>query len=178
MVNGGVVMGFDKIMGFKTLPSGANMKTRTAVRGVIFHEGKLLMILTNKGDYKFPGGGMKQGESVEETLSREVLEETGYQVQDVLGTLGTVLQQQIDDKDDSMYFSMNSIYIGCTIKDCRPFDQQLDDYEEEQAFLARFVTVQEAIKQNEKVLKENKSGRNDWVERETFVLKELLQVAR
>lgn len=30
--------------------------------------------------YKFPGGGMEEGETLEDTLIREMLEETGYKV--------------------------------------------------------------------------------------------------
>ncbi|MFC3773825.1 NUDIX domain-containing protein [Paenibacillus sp. GCM10012303] len=38
------------------------------------------MILTASGHYFLPGGGMDEGETPEECLRREVLEETGYQI--------------------------------------------------------------------------------------------------
>lgn len=53
---------------------------RHAVRAVILDEDRILMVQSNKGDYKFPGGGIEKGESPEEALVREVLEETGYRV--------------------------------------------------------------------------------------------------
>ncbi len=53
---------------------------RTAARGVILREGKLLMIHTDRGDYKFPGGGVEPGESLEAALRRELLEETGREL--------------------------------------------------------------------------------------------------
>ncbi|CAG7644297.1 NUDIX hydrolase [Paenibacillus allorhizosphaerae] len=37
-------------------------------------------ILTTRGHYFLPGGGMEAGESPEECLRRELLEETGYEV--------------------------------------------------------------------------------------------------
>ena len=37
---------------------------RTAARGVILREGKLLMIHTDRGDYKFPGGGVEPGRAL------------------------------------------------------------------------------------------------------------------
>jgi len=36
---------------------------RTAVRGVIFRAGKLLMIRSSFGEVKFPGGGQEQDEN-------------------------------------------------------------------------------------------------------------------
>jgi hypothetical protein len=51
---------------------------REAVRAVVLKDKMLLMIHTNKGDYKFPGGGIEEDESHEEALMRELKEESGY----------------------------------------------------------------------------------------------------
>ena len=40
-----------------------HINQRTAVRGVIHYQNKILMVQTNRGDYKFPGGGMEEGET-------------------------------------------------------------------------------------------------------------------
>ena len=53
---------------------------RVAVRGIIFLDGRLLMIQSDFGEVKLPGGGMEEGETDEQTLIREVKEETGYDV--------------------------------------------------------------------------------------------------
>lgn len=53
---------------------------REAVRGIIFIDGKLLMIEDSSGEVKLPGGGVDSGESDHEALRREVKEETGYDV--------------------------------------------------------------------------------------------------
>ncbi len=58
---------------------------RQAVRGIIFRDNKILMVYTNKGDYKFPGGGVNKEETFEEALVRDVCEETGYTVNNILG---------------------------------------------------------------------------------------------
>ena len=58
-------------------------KYPVSVKAVIRKGGKFLMIRgTRKGDseWSFPGGLVDEGESLEEALKREVLEETGYEV--------------------------------------------------------------------------------------------------
>ena len=41
----------------------AEIKKRSAVRGIVHYQNKLLMVCTKEGDYKFPGGGIEDGES-------------------------------------------------------------------------------------------------------------------
>jgi len=51
---------------------------RVAVRGVAVSAGRVLMIYSPvNGDYKFPGGGVEDGESHAEALVREIREEAG-----------------------------------------------------------------------------------------------------
>ncbi len=54
---------------------------RIGVFGVILEEGQVLLSLRRDIDWwNLPGGGMELGETVDEALCREVLEETGLQV--------------------------------------------------------------------------------------------------
>lgn len=56
-----------------------SLETRLAVYGVVIRGDELL--LTGQWDgYDFPGGGVEQGETLEEALLREVKEETGVVV--------------------------------------------------------------------------------------------------
>ncbi len=61
-----------------------NKKNYIGVYGVILNEGKILLIKKARGPYKgmydLPGGGVEYGESSEETLRREFLEETGLEI--------------------------------------------------------------------------------------------------
>lgn len=57
---------------------------RISVKAMVVHEGRLLLIRKRDqaGDYYiFPGGGQEHGESLDQTLTREVREETGYAVE-------------------------------------------------------------------------------------------------
>lgn len=59
-------------------------KLHFGVYGVAIKDDKLLCISKNSGPYKnrydLPGGSQEAGESLTETLNREVLEETGFKV--------------------------------------------------------------------------------------------------
>lgn len=144
---------------------------RIAIRGVIKCGNKLLMIKNNKGDYKFPGGGMEKGESIDETLCREVLEESGYNVIGIGQKLGEVIQKGIDDIDNSKIFMMKSIYIECSVDFNNKKNQNLDNYEKEQEFTPILIDINEVIEKQEKLLENYNDNCNDWIERETIVLK-------
>ena len=54
---------------------------RPAAYALIAHENKLLLLkLRATGKYHLPGGGIKIGERMEESLRREVQEETGLEI--------------------------------------------------------------------------------------------------
>ncbi len=54
-------------------------KTRTACRGIVIRDGKILLSHETRIDrWMIPGGGLEEGESEEECVIRELAEETGY----------------------------------------------------------------------------------------------------
>ncbi len=61
----------------------AGYTTREAVRAVVFDaEGKVALLhVTKFGYHKLPGGGIEKGESKEEALKRECLEEIGCNIE-------------------------------------------------------------------------------------------------
>jgi ADP-ribose pyrophosphatase YjhB (NUDIX family) len=68
---------------FYSLEDGAAMKGKRVdgVQGYCFHGDKLVIVYSaEKGYWSLPGGGVEQGESVEQALEREVKEETNMKV--------------------------------------------------------------------------------------------------
>jgi len=67
------------IEGNKFNVSVSKLSFRPSVYAVIIENGKILLSKQWDG-YDFPGGGMDLGETIEETLRREAMEETGIEI--------------------------------------------------------------------------------------------------
>lgn len=156
----------------KTERENLRINSREAVRAVILRSSNLLMVQTNKGDLKFPGGGAKSEEQHEETIKREVKEETGYLVENIIENLGIFTERNIDQFDKDSIFEMVSHYYLCGVSALQS-EQQLDDYEAELDFRPKWIDIDEAIRNNEKVIADNCPDMNAWVHRETMVLREI-----
>ncbi len=157
---------------------------REAVRGIIFRNApprtaagalskELLMIYSPvNGDYKFPGGGIKPSEPHFEALRREIREESGATLTQVTGELGKMLEYAKAMEDDFETFKMFSYYYFCEING-EIGNLDLDDYEEELGFRPVWVSIEEALEANKKVLAESNPAPR-WTKREIFVLENLL----
>ena len=67
---------------------------RDSARARIVRGGKIAMVHSLKYDYyKFPGGGIDEGEFIEEALRRELVEEAGYEVS-IVSPLGRVIEER------------------------------------------------------------------------------------
>ncbi|MHC0039650.1 NUDIX hydrolase [Pseudoneobacillus sp. C159] len=162
---------FNNLMGLRNLEDGKVIRQRNAVRAIIFRDDRILLLYSNKGDYKFPGGGVDQGETYKDALLREIAEETGFIHCAVKDKVGLVVESQFDVYDSSAYFQMISHYYLCELTNDEKIAQQLEGYELEQEFTPKWVTLEEAIVANETAMKQ--AGHNDWVKREIYVLNQL-----
>ena len=120
------------------------------MRGIIFTgDGKIALAHSRKRHYyKFPGGGIEAGENHKEALLREVKEETGLTViPDSIREFGNVLRLQKGNEGPSVIFAQENYYYLCEVEKTVG-EQNLDCYEQEAEFELRFVTAQEAIREN------------------------------
>ena len=145
---------------------------RPSVRGIIIRNGKVAMVHSLKYDYyKFPGGGIEAGESMEQALMREVAEESGLQViPQSIREYGLVHRVQKDDRVD--IFIQDNYYFLCDVESDAQA-QHLDDYEEEERFTLEFVDPNHAIHTN-RYLDHGPKDPN-MVEREARVLEMMIQ---
>lgn len=152
-----------------------NSKTihRTAVRGVILRGRNLLMIYSSKvGDYKFPGGGVGEGESHIQALIREIQEECGMSVVRIGSEIGAVIEYDTPVENDYDVFKMTSHYYRCEIRDGFGA-QKLDGYEQDLGFKPVWIDIEDAIQLNKELLYTDKSPR--WLKREIFLLEYIQQ---
>jgi 8-oxo-dGTP pyrophosphatase MutT (NUDIX family) len=141
---------------------------RTAVRGVSLRGRNLLMIYSsNVGDYKFPGGGVGEGETHVQALIREVQEECGMSVLHIGSEIGAVIEYDAPLENDYDVFKMTSHYYQCEVQDGFGA-QKLDEYEHNLGFQPVWIEIEAAIQHNKELLYTNSSPR--WLKREIFVL--------
>ena len=134
---------------------------RPSVRGIIIRDGKIAMMHSLKYDYyKLPGGGIEEGESLEDTLVREVKEESGLVVKkDTIKEYGVVRRIEKGLFED--IFIQENYYFLCSAED-EISSQDLDDYEADEGFTLEFVTPEYAIEIN------NTGDHKEKVEKQTF----------
>lgn len=163
----------DEVLGIQKIKdSSIRITTRQAVRAVIIQDNKILMVHTNRGDYKFPGGGIKKDESREQALRREVTEETGYIVNEMKEQAGTIIQRNPNQFDTNGIFQMTSYYYFCSVK-ANTTEQHLDKYEQDQEFIPVWMEIDDVIAKNEAILTQKNSHVNPWVYRETIALRRI-----
>ena len=148
------------------------IKKRTAIRGVIHYQNKLLMVRTNEGDYKFPGGGIEEGETKLQALVRETQEEAGLLIlPDSIRELGYVHRVEPSDQMDCDCFVQDNFYYLCRVQRGLA-SQQLDDYEAEEGYTLEWVEPERAITVNRTA--DHGPTNQNMLEREARVL-ELLR---
>lgn len=121
---------------------------RPSVRGIIIKDGTIALMHSLKYDYyKLPGGGIEEGEELEDTLVREVKEESGLVVKKnsikEFGYVRRIEKGKIED-----IFIQENFYFLCEVEP-EVGAQDLDDYEEDEQFTLEFVTPEHAIWVNE-----------------------------
>ena len=89
------------------------------VGGLVYQEDKVLLIRRGRepgrGRWSIPGGGVRLGETLKEAVKRELLEETGLEVDPL--TLVEVLDRIITDADGRIRYHYVLVDYLCVIRD-------------------------------------------------------------
>lgn len=136
---------------------------RISVRGIIFIQGKILMIEDNFGEVKLPGGGAESGENDIQTLCREVKEETGFTViPESVVAFGEIEEKRLSVHEDMIWHQINRLYF-CDVEETQG-NCDYTDNEKKYGFHQVLYSLEEAIVKNETMLKEE--GMQAWNQRE------------
>lgn len=146
---------------------------RNSARSIIIKDKKIAMIYSAKYNYyKFPGGGIENGENPVDAMIRETREESGLVVlPDTVKEYGYVHRIQRSDWDETECFIQDNYYYLCKTAD-EVVSQELDDYEAKETFTLEYVEPEAAIRKNRHVIQ---SPYNQMMfEREARVLELLI----
>ncbi len=147
--------------------------TRNSARSIIIRNGKIAMIHSLKYDYfKFPGGGIENGENPVEAMIRETQEEAGLIViPETVREYGYVHRIQRSVQDPAECFVQDNFYYLCDAME-QPAAQNLDDYEAKEAYQLEFTEPLRAIETN-RAVKESPHSQM-MLEREARILEMLI----
>lgn len=155
----------------KNYDESIEVVSRPSARAIIIKDKQIGMIHSEKHDfYKFPGGGIEDGEDPRDAMIREVREEAGLTViPESIAEFGNVHRRSITERGG--LFIQDNLYYICQCEDGR-LEQLLDDYEAEERFTLEFVTPEVAIEKN-RICPAKKENPN-MLEREARVLELLI----
>jgi len=126
---------------------------RNSARSIIIKGKKVAMIYSVKYDYyKFPGGGIEDGEDPVDAMIRETREESGLVVlPDTVKEYGYVHRIQRSDRDKTECFIQDNYYYLCDTA-AEAVSQELDDYEAKESYTLEYVEPDAAIRKNRHVV--------------------------
>ena len=128
---------------------------RFGVRAMIEKDGLFAMQQDSRGAYKIPGGGMDEGETIVETLAREVLEETGLVlIPESMKELGEILELRRDIFDENIKFVSHTMHYSCEVKE-EVSETSMTDSEKERGFHLAWADIDTVIETNERLMTEN-----------------------
>lgn len=140
-----------------------------ATRGIIRKNGKYAMQLSDDGEYKIPGGGMDEGESLVDTLCREVAEETGLVVdRSSVRLCGEVVEIRRDIYEEDRKYIKHSFVYFCEVGEER-VETSMTESEIKRGFRPVWEKLDTIISENRKNIKE------EWRLRDTRLLELLLK---
>ncbi len=118
--------------------NNVDYRLRRASRAVLTHNGKLALLhVSSDNYYKWPGGGVEEGENVKEALARELLEETGCNAE-VTSELGLIIEY----RSQYQLVQMSYVYIAEVVGE--PGEPQFTESETKGGFSVVWVTLEEA----------------------------------
>ena len=149
----------DRTLGFKS-DGNQPPKTKFAVRNIVLNEkGEIALVKSFKYGYtQIPGGGLEDGETIEEALRRETAEEIGYTVE-IVKPLGYFRESRESNLNkQSWTTAISFVYLSKALENV---GTNYMEYEIAEGFAPIWANLDEAIKDKEAELQkllDNKSS--------------------
>ena len=158
------------------LVQNGSIKQRETVRAIITNKkNEILMVYSTVfDDYTFPGGGIKENESHEDALNRELKEELGAKKITVIKPFGQTKELRYGVKGSDNVYLQTSYYYICEVHEFG--SQELVGRELEHGLSPTWVLPEVALQKNESVLPNDlhqTKGLKTVLIRENCVLKTL-----
>ncbi|MBZ9609862.1 NUDIX domain-containing protein [Clostridium estertheticum] len=131
---------YEKDIGYNYENIDITYKLRKASRAVVLNNSrKIALLYVSKNNYhKLPGGGIEAGEDRNIALNREVMEESGVNI-DILGEVGTIIEYKNMQNILQISYCFYSKVKGY-IKQPSFTDEEIDN-----GFQLKWVALDEAI---------------------------------
>lgn len=159
----------------KNYDPGLKELKRLAVRGVVIKNGKILVTEDKFGELKLPGGGMEAGETDEDTLIREVQEESGYIVMpDTIRPFGSIIEIRKSIKEEMIWHQESRLYFCDVYNEIG--ERKLTPHEIRFKYQTSWYTLDQAIEKNYEMLERENWNPVKLREYKTFqVIKDYLE---
>ncbi|MDR0928200.1 MAG: NUDIX domain-containing protein [Oscillospiraceae bacterium] len=143
---------FEIALGSPNPPPGSILVFGESARAVALRDGRLLQVREISGA-GFPGGGVQRGETPEEAVRREVLEETGYAITRVGACIGIKMSYLPGTLNfDGVFWVVRHWFFLCEVEETPGQSPALEGYEKDYEMHAAWLTPEEAMEANARVI--------------------------